>query len=106
MVISIKPKSQFLSRYILDFSTFKKGCDLTINFAAFPSVGPALALFKNATLIKEHNPDAKVWILHRDLMACGNEFETYYHKAMENGVRFIRYTLEKLLTLRGCYINE
>jgi len=50
---------------------------------------------KNATLIKENNPKAKVWLLHRDLMAYGVEFENYYRKSMEQGVRFIRYDLEK-----------
>lgn len=50
---------------------------------------------KNATLIKENNPTAKVWLLHRDLMAYGVEFENYYRKSMEQGVRFIRYELEK-----------
>jgi len=50
---------------------------------------------KNATSIKESNPKAKVWLLHRDLMAYGVEFENYYRKSMEQGVRFIRYELEK-----------
>ena len=50
---------------------------------------------KNASLIKESNPKAKVWILHRDLMTYGAAYEDYYRKAMELGVRFIRYSLEK-----------
>ena len=50
---------------------------------------------KNASLIKEANPGAGVWILHRDLMTCGVEFEEYYRKAMAQGVRFIRYSLER-----------
>jgi AraC-like DNA-binding protein len=50
MVKSFKPKSDFLSKYIKGFSTFEKGNKLTINFATFPHVGPALALFKNARL--------------------------------------------------------
>ncbi|MFC1859977.1 CoB--CoM heterodisulfide reductase iron-sulfur subunit A family protein [Chloroflexota bacterium] len=50
---------------------------------------------KNATLIKQSNPKAKVWVLHRDLVAYGAEFESYYRKSMEQGVRFIRYGLEK-----------
>jgi len=50
---------------------------------------------KNATLIKKNNPGAKVWVLHRDVMAYGVEFEDYYRKSMEQGVRFIRYELEK-----------
>jgi len=54
-----------------------------------------MTAIKNAFLIKESNPKAKVWILHRDLMTYGVDFETYYRKAMELGVRFIRYSLEK-----------
>jgi heterodisulfide reductase subunit A len=50
---------------------------------------------KNASLIKEANPKAKVWILHRDLMTYGVDFEEYYRKSMELGVRFIRYSLER-----------
>jgi len=54
-----------------------------------------MTAIKNAVLIKEGNPEARVWILHRDLMAYGTEFESYYRKAMQLGIRFIRYTLER-----------
>jgi heterodisulfide reductase subunit A len=54
-----------------------------------------MTAIKNAFLIKESNPKAKVWILHRDLMTYGVDFETYYREAMGQGVRFIRYSLEK-----------
>jgi heterodisulfide reductase subunit A len=54
-----------------------------------------MTAIKNAFLIKESNPKAKVWILHRDLMTYGVDFESYYRKAMELGVRFIRYSLER-----------
>jgi heterodisulfide reductase subunit A len=54
-----------------------------------------MTAIKNAFLIKESNPKAKVWILHRDLMTYGVDFETYYRRAMEAGVRFIRYSLER-----------
>jgi heterodisulfide reductase subunit A len=54
-----------------------------------------MTAIKNAFLIKESNPKAKVWILHRDLMTYGVDFEDYYRKAMELGVRFIRYNLER-----------
>ena len=46
---------------------------------------------KNAVLIKENSPSADVWILHRDLMTYGIDFEDYYRKAQEAGVRFVRY---------------
>jgi len=54
-----------------------------------------MTAIKNASLIKESNPKAKVWVLHRDLMTYGVDFESYYRRAMELGVRFIRYSLEK-----------
>ena len=54
-----------------------------------------MTAIKNASLIKEANPKARVWILHRDLMTYGVDYESYYRKAMELGVRFIRYSLEK-----------
>jgi len=54
-----------------------------------------MTAIKNAVLLKEKNPAAKVWVLHRDLMTYGVEFEDYYRKAMEAGVRFVRYSLER-----------
>jgi heterodisulfide reductase subunit A len=54
-----------------------------------------MTAIKNAFLIKEANPKAKVWILHRDLMTYGVDFESYYRRAMELGIRFIRYNLER-----------
>jgi heterodisulfide reductase subunit A len=54
-----------------------------------------MTAIKNASLIKESNPKAKVWILHRDLMTYGVDFESYYRRAMELGVRFVRYSLER-----------
>ncbi len=55
-----------------------------------------LTAIKNAVLIKENDPEANVWILHRDLMTYGVEFEDYYRKAMQMGVRFVRYSLDSL----------
>ena len=54
-----------------------------------------MTAIKNAALIKENNPAAKVWVLHRDLMTYGIDFEDYYRKAEEAGVRFIRYDLAR-----------
>ena len=53
-----------------------------------------LTSIKNAYALKIRNPKAKVYILHRDLMAYGADFERYYRKAQEAGVRFIRYTID------------
>jgi heterodisulfide reductase subunit A len=49
---------------------------------------------KNATYLKQHNPDAHVYVLHRDLLTYGVAFEQYYRQAMEAGVRFLRYDPE------------
>lgn len=50
---------------------------------------------KNAILIKEANPSAEVSILQRDIMACGKSFEDYYRRALELGIRFIRYNVDR-----------
>jgi heterodisulfide reductase subunit A len=42
-----------------------------------------MTAIKNASLIKESNPEARVWILHRDLMTYGVDFENCYRRAME-----------------------
>ncbi len=50
---------------------------------------------KNAIRLKKQNPAAQVYVLHRDLMTYGVEFERYYRRAMEAGVRFLRYDIER-----------
>ncbi|SMB98087.1 NADPH-dependent glutamate synthase beta chain [Thermanaeromonas toyohensis ToBE] len=47
---------------------------------------------KNALKIKELNPEAKVYILYRDMRTYGF-MEDYYRKAREMGVIFIQYDL-------------
>jgi heterodisulfide reductase subunit A len=49
---------------------------------------------KNATLLKQRNPKAHIYVLHRDLLTYGVAYEQYYRDAMEAGVRFIRYDLQ------------
>jgi heterodisulfide reductase subunit A len=49
---------------------------------------------KNAIWLKEQDPQAGVYVLHRDVMAYGAEIEEFYRRAMELGVRFLRYDLE------------
>ena len=46
---------------------------------------------KNAVRIKEENPDALVFILHRDIMMPGSVLEAYYRNALAKGVQFIRF---------------
>ncbi|MBN2123770.1 MAG: CoB--CoM heterodisulfide reductase iron-sulfur subunit A family protein, partial [Deltaproteobacteria bacterium] len=50
-----------------------------------------IVALKNAILIKEANPDARVTIIQRDVMAVGKLYEDYYRKALDKGVRFVRY---------------
>ncbi|OYT61680.1 4Fe-4S ferredoxin [Thermoplasmatales archaeon ex4484_30] len=45
---------------------------------------------KNAKLLKEKNPDAKVYVIHKGVQTYGTMYEWYYRKAREAGVRFIR----------------
>ncbi len=60
-----------------------------------------LTAMKNACLIKEANQAGKVYILQRDVMAYGTDFERYYRRAMEAGVRFIRYSPDRLPEVIG-----
>jgi heterodisulfide reductase subunit A len=50
-----------------------------------------IVALKNAILLKEANPRGEVTILQRDVMAVGKLYEDYYRKALEKGVKFIRY---------------
>ena len=48
---------------------------------------------KNALKIKEHNSNANVYVLYRDMMTYGFK-EEYYKEAAEQGIVFIRYDAE------------
>jgi heterodisulfide reductase subunit A len=48
---------------------------------------------ESALQLKELNPDIDVYILYRDIRTYG-ERETLYRKARENGVMFVRYSLD------------
>lgn len=56
---------------------------------------------KNAIQLKKRNPNAHIYVLHRDLLTYGVEFERYYRQAMEAGVRFLRYELQNLPQVVG-----
>jgi len=49
----------------------------------------------NALVIKEKDPSVNVIILFRDLYTPGTDYEEAYRKAREQGVIFIRYSLER-----------
>ena len=48
---------------------------------------------KNALKIKKHDPDARIFILYRDIRTYGFR-EKYYQEARKEGVIFIRYNEE------------
>jgi heterodisulfide reductase subunit A len=48
---------------------------------------------KNALQIKERQPDAKIYVLYRDIRTYGFK-EDYYQKASEKGVVFVRYDVD------------
>lgn len=49
---------------------------------------------KNALKIKEKYPESNIYILYRDMRTYGFR-ETYYEKAREKGIIFLRYTRDK-----------
>ena len=49
---------------------------------------------KNALAIVEINPEARVFVLYRDMRTYGFQ-EEYYQKARSKGVLFVRYDVEK-----------
>jgi len=46
---------------------------------------------KNAMELKERNPEARVGVLYRDVMAYGISYEELYQRARAKGVQFIRH---------------
>ena len=56
---------------------------------------------KNAILMKEANPQAEINILQRDIMAGGKVFEDYYRRALQMGIRFIRYNVDRPPEIMG-----
>ncbi|MGD8227049.1 MAG: CoB--CoM heterodisulfide reductase iron-sulfur subunit A family protein [Desulfobacteraceae bacterium] len=56
---------------------------------------------KNAILMKEANPQAEISILQRDIMAGGKVFEDYYRRALQMGIRFIRYNVDRPPEIMG-----
>jgi heterodisulfide reductase subunit A len=50
---------------------------------------------KNANVLKEANPRAKIFVLYRDVRTFGKKEEEYYEDVQKKGVIFIRYTEDK-----------
>ncbi len=49
-----------------------------------------MAATKEAILAKEHEPDLDVTIFFLDLRAFGKDFDRYYQRAKNNGIRYVR----------------
>jgi len=49
-----------------------------------------MAATKEAILAKEHEPDLEVTIFFLDLRAFGKDFDRYYERAKNVGVRYVR----------------
>lgn len=85
---------------------FKDAADTPRNVVMINCVGARIAdrtycgrfccatAIKNAIWLKERDPGAQVYVLHRDVMAYGVDVEKSYRRAMEQGVRFVRYGME------------
>jgi heterodisulfide reductase subunit A len=56
---------------------------------------------KNAILLKEANLHAKVSILERDVMAVGKLYEDYYRRALQKGIKFVRYSKDRPPQVEG-----
>jgi heterodisulfide reductase subunit A len=52
------------------------------------------ATLKNALHLRERNPDARIFVLYRDMMSYGFA-ESYFTKARKAGIVFIPYTLDR-----------
>ncbi len=50
---------------------------------------------KNAVLLRQADPETEVTILHRDIMTPGHILERYYRRALDAGVRFVRFAAEE-----------
>lgn len=47
---------------------------------------------KQALTLKETDPERNIYVLYRDIVTPGKEYEDFYRKAMEEDILFIRYS--------------
>jgi heterodisulfide reductase subunit A len=59
------------------------------------------ASIKNAMRIRDDNPDAEVFIIHRDVMTPGSALEEYYRKALSKGIQFVRFDKDRPPVIKG-----
>ena len=60
-----------------------------------------MTAIKNSIIIKGRNPNAKVFILYRDLMCHGVENEEYLRRAKQVGVRFVKFSEDQPPEVEG-----
>lgn len=60
-----------------------------------------MTAIKNSIIIKARNPNAKVFILYRDLMCHGVENEEYLRRAKQAGVRFVKFSEDQPPEVEG-----
>jgi len=93
---------QELDRKLMDDPSSLKGMNTAVFIQCVGSREPARPYcsrvccthsMESALQLKELNPDIDVYILYRDIRTYG-ERETLYRKARENGVMFVRYSLD------------
>jgi len=58
--------------------------------ASYCSAVCCMYAIKEAIIAKEHSPDLEVHIYHMDIRAFGKEFDYYYQRAKDIGIKFIR----------------
>jgi heterodisulfide reductase subunit A len=92
---------------------FKTGADIPQSVVMINCVGSRIperpycgrfcctTAIKNAIWLREKDPETRVYVLQRDVMAYGVDAEKLYRRAMELGVRFVRYDIEKPPQVRG-----
>ena len=58
-----------------------------------------MVAIKNASLIKQHDPESEVYIAYMDIRAAGKNYEEYYLKSRELGVKYIRGNVANVVEL-------
>lgn len=59
---------------------------------------------KNAIVLKQEVPDARIYILYRDIQTYGAVFEDYYAQARHLGILFIKYRPDAPPKVQGEYV--
>ena len=60
-----------------------------------------MVAIKNATLIKQHDPETEIYIGYMDIRAAGKNYEEYYLNARKMGIKFIRGNISNVERLNN-----